>query len=51
MSWETTESDGVAPRPFEKLDVEDTIAKLTIDEKILILSGKDMVCSQQKPPV
>ncbi len=44
----TAPGEGITPTPFEKLDVEETISKLTINEKILLLSGKDMVCFQQR---
>jgi hypothetical protein len=31
------------PRPFAKLDVEQTLSNLTIDEAVLLMSGRDMV--------
>lgn len=31
------------PKPFELLDVEETLKKLTIKEKVDILAGRDMV--------
>lgn len=33
----------MAPRPFDKLDVEDVLSKLTVAEKVDLLTGKDMV--------
>lgn len=32
------------PKPFDKLDVEDALGKLTVAEKVALLAGKDMVC-------
>lgn len=31
--------------PFDKLDVDDVILKLTTEEKVTLLSGLDMVCT------
>jgi hypothetical protein len=33
----------MAPRPFKPLDVEDTISKLSLNEKTRLLAGIDMV--------
>lgn len=30
--------------PFDKLDIDDVISKLTTDEKVALLTGLDMVC-------
>lgn len=38
------------PKPFEQLDVEKTLRKMTIKEKVDILAGRDMVRHSPVPP-